>query len=150
MLWPEFDGGKVINKKDAPEADACRSTDCSVIDDLNKLESREALEQLEQLPLCLPTWVRVARGCRRSAGSRPGPPCRRSAPPVPNLWVPETRLTSCDLRMFMEEAAERVVAADAGEVGLAVFRERARRGAACASARCGRWWLEWVVVLGHD
>jgi hypothetical protein len=42
------------------------------------------------------------------------------------LWVPETRLTSCDLPIFMEEAAEPVVAADAGEVGLAVFRERAQ------------------------
>jgi hypothetical protein len=41
------------------------------------------------------------------------------------VWVPETRLTSCDLPIFMEEAAEPVVAADAGEVGLGVFRERA-------------------------
>jgi hypothetical protein len=41
-----------------------------------------------------------------------------------SLWVPETRLTSCDLPIFMEEAAEPVVVADAGEVGLAVFRER--------------------------
>jgi hypothetical protein len=40
------------------------------------------------------------------------------------LWVPETPLTSCGLLIFMEEAAEPVVAADAGEVGLAVFRER--------------------------
>jgi hypothetical protein len=39
--------------------------------------------------------------------------------------VPETRLTSCDLPIFVEEAAEPVVAADAGEVDLAVFRERA-------------------------
>jgi hypothetical protein len=30
------------------------------------------------------------------------------------LWVPETRLTSCDLPIFVEEAAEPVVAADAG------------------------------------
>ena len=36
------------------------------------------------------------------------------------LWVPETRLTSCDLPIFMEEAAEPVVAADAGAVDLAV------------------------------
>jgi hypothetical protein len=40
------------------------------------------------------------------------------------VWVPETRLTSCDLPIFMEEAAEPVVAADAGEVVRAVFWER--------------------------
>ena len=40
--------------------------------------------------------------------------------------MPETRRTSCDLPIFMEEAAEPGVAADAGEVGLAVFRERAQ------------------------
>jgi hypothetical protein len=53
-----------------------------------------------------------------------------------DLWVPETRLTWCELPMFMEEVAELVVAADAGGVGLAVFRERAR-GTACAGARVG-------------
>jgi hypothetical protein len=43
---------------------------------------------------------------------------------LPSVWVSETPLTSCGLLIFMEEAAEPVVAADAGEVGLAVFRER--------------------------
>jgi hypothetical protein len=42
-----------------------------------------------------------------------------------DLWVPETRLMSCNLPIFREEAAEPVVAADAGEVGLAMFWERA-------------------------
>jgi hypothetical protein len=55
------------------------------------------------------------------------------------LWVPETRRTSCDLPIFMEEAAEPVVAADAGGVGLAVFRERAgeRPAQVRGAADCG-------------
>jgi hypothetical protein len=48
---------------------------------------------------------------------------RRADPPT--LCVPETQLMSCDLPIFMGKAADSVMAADAGEVGLAVFRERA-------------------------
>jgi len=35
--------------------------------------------------------------------------------------VPETRLALCDLLIFVEEAAEPVVASDASGVGRAVF-----------------------------
>ena len=33
------------------------------------------------------------------------------------LWVPETLRTSCDLLIFVEEAAEAVVSFDLGDVG---------------------------------
>jgi hypothetical protein len=68
------------------------------------------------------------------------------------LWVPEDRHTSWDLPIFMEEAAEPVVAVDAGEVGLAVFRGRAQgSGLRCsASATVRAIAVEVVLVLGHD
>ena len=49
----------------------------------------------------------------------------------------------------MEEAAEPVVAADAGEVGLAEFRERAQGSGLC---QCAVWAMvvEVALVLGHD
>jgi hypothetical protein len=40
------------------------------------------------------------------------------------LWVPETRLTLCDLLIFVEETSESVMSADVG-VGLALVGERA-------------------------
>jgi hypothetical protein len=39
------------------------------------------------------------------------------------LWVPETRLMSCDLLIFVDESTEPVESADAGGVGLVVFWE---------------------------
>ena len=41
-----------------------------------------------------------------------------------NVWVPETRLTSCDLLIFVEETSESVMSADVGGVGLALVGER--------------------------
>jgi hypothetical protein len=41
------------------------------------------------------------------------------------LWVPETRLASCDLLIFVEETAEPVEATDAAGVSHVVFREAA-------------------------
>jgi len=35
------------------------------------------------------------------------------------LWVPETRPTSCDLLVFVDEAAESIKSADAVDLGLA-------------------------------
>jgi hypothetical protein len=33
------------------------------------------------------------------------------------VWVPETRPTSCDLVVFVEEAAEPIASADVGDLG---------------------------------
>jgi hypothetical protein len=49
----------------------------------------------------------------------------------------QTWLTSCDLLIFVEEAGEPVESADASRV-IGRCSGSARRGAACARARCGR------------
>jgi hypothetical protein len=41
-----------------------------------------------------------------------------------SLWVPETRVTSCDLAIFVDEAAETVEAPDVCGVGSVLFWER--------------------------
>lgn len=48
-----------------------------------------------------------------------------------SLWVPKTRFTSCDLLVFVEEAAESVVPLD----GLITWFGRARDGAERARRR---------------
>jgi hypothetical protein len=43
--------------------------------------------------------------------------------PAGLLWVPQTRLTSCDLLIFVEEAREPVESADASRVVWSLFWE---------------------------
>jgi hypothetical protein len=53
------------------------------------------------------------------------------------LWVPETLQTSCDLLIFVEEAADAVVSLDLGDLGRRPVGS-GREGAACPRLRCGR------------
>jgi LuxR family maltose regulon positive regulatory protein len=60
---PEFDPGMVVDKmlQQLTQGDQPLVL---VIDDLNELESREAMDQLEQLLVRLPPWVRVVLSSR--------------------------------------------------------------------------------------
>ena len=51
------------------------------------------------------------------------PVAPRSGAPSQVLWVPQTRLTSCDLLIFVEEAREPVESADASRVIWPLFWE---------------------------
>jgi LuxR family maltose regulon positive regulatory protein len=55
---PEFDAGVVVDKI-LQQLTPCDQPRVLVIDDLHELESREAMEQLEELLVRLPPWVRV-------------------------------------------------------------------------------------------
>jgi LuxR family maltose regulon positive regulatory protein len=93
---PEFDASMVVDKmlQQLTQGDQPLVL---VIDDLNELESREAMEQLEQLLLRLPPWVRVVLASRHD----------------PRLRLHQLRLEgeltevrSADLAFSADEAAE--------------------------------------------
>jgi hypothetical protein len=50
------------------------------------------------------------------------------------VWVPETRLTPCDLLIFVDEAAETVQASDSAGVSSGLFWECASRSRLCQRA----------------
>jgi hypothetical protein len=71
----------------------------------------------------------------------------RASLPV-RLWVPETRLTSCDLLIFVKETAEPIVSADADGVLWLVSWQRAHESGLTERA-VGAVPVEVVLIVGQ-
>jgi len=67
---------------------------------------------------------------------------------IVRLWVPQTRLTSCDLLIFVEKASEPVESADASRVIWPLFWERAR-GSGLGQGAVRAVMVEVVFVFGQ-